>query len=100
MLKKIAAALIAATMLTAPVLIAGTGEAAAATAQTATPAKPGIKAVKKHRKHVRHAARHGAKYVKVVRNGKVVYVKARSAKHSMKHVKRPMKQGTHKARAA
>jgi hypothetical protein len=86
-------------MLTAPVLVAATTEAAAATAQTAAPAKPGIKAVKKHRKHVRHAPRHGVKAMKVVRNGKAVYVKARTAKHHVKHAKKHIKPGTNKARA-
>jgi len=92
MLKKIAAALVAASMLTAPVLIASTIAAPAATTQTAKPAKPVIKTVKKHRKHVRHVARHGVKYVKVMRHGKAVYVKAKTRRHHVTQVKTPTKQ--------
>jgi len=98
MLKKIAAGLIAATMLASPVLIAGSAQAAAP-AHTTTAAKPDGKAMKMHRKHVRFAARHGARYVKVVRHGKTTWVRVKASKYHVKHVKqaapqsKPIKRG-------
>ena len=106
MLKKIAAALLAATLVGAPLVSVGTAEAASkATTQTATPAKPAVKTVKTHRKHVRHVRHAKAGYVKVVRHGKVMYVKAHGARHHVKLAKKPTRpltrQGTKSpARAA
>ena len=97
MLKKIAAALVAATVLAAPVLIAGTSAVPAATTQTAKVVKPGIKAVKKHRKHVRkhaYGVRHGIRYVKVMRHGKTEFVKTKAARHHASHIKKPLRPGT------
>ena len=86
MLKKIAAGLIAASMLTAPMLVAGS--ASAATPKATTAVKTSVKTVKAHRKHARIVVRHGVRYMKVVRHGKVAWVKVRTASHSVKHVKK------------
>jgi hypothetical protein len=76
MLKNIAAALVAATMLTAPVLVAGANAAPVTTTGTqAAPAKPAAKSVMKHRRHVRHVVRAKAKHMKVARHGKVAHFK-------------------------
>jgi hypothetical protein len=90
-------------MLTAPLLLAGTSQAAPATAQTITvPAsKASVKTVKKHRKHVRHAKRHTAK---IVRHGKVQTAKAARhgtvVKHARKMVRQPATQGTKASKPA
>ena len=103
MLKKFAVALVAASMLTAPVLLAGASQAAPATAQTITvPAtKASVKTVKKHRKHVRHAKRHTAK---IMRHGKTHSAKAtrhgKVAKHARKVVRQPVTQGTKPSKPA
>jgi hypothetical protein len=60
MLKKIAAVLVAATMLSAPLVVAGATAAPATTSATAKAAKPGIKSVKK----VKKAKKHQVKRVK------------------------------------
>jgi hypothetical protein len=91
MLRKIAAGLLAASVLTAPMLLVGTGEGAAATPQAAASTKPGTKAVKQQRKHVRYVVRHGVRYMKVVRHGKVAWVKVRATHHA-KHVKKVIRQ--------
>jgi len=59
----------------------------------------GIKAVKKHRAH-RYVVRHGTRTMKVLRHGKVTYVKVKARHHAM-HAKKPVRQGTNgnKARA-
>jgi hypothetical protein len=85
MLKKIAAGLIAASMLTAPMLVAGPASAAT---PKATTTKTSVKTVKAHRQHARIVVRHGVRYMKVVRHGKIAWVKVRTAKHSVKHVKK------------
>jgi hypothetical protein len=102
MLKKFAVALVAASMLTAPVLLAGASQAAPATTQTVTvPATKGaVKTVKKHRKHVRHAKRHTAK---IMRHGKVHAAHARHGKvvkHARKTVRQPVTQGTKPSKPA
>lgn len=93
MLKKVAAALLAASMLSAPLLIAGSTAAPAATTQaTAAHSAKAVKSVKKHRKHVRHRVRH----VKVTRHGKAAMAKVHTARHHVKAAnatKRPAKQG-------
>ena len=99
MLNKIAAALTAATMLTTPVFAAGTTQAAGATPETSAPAKPGNNAVHKHRKHARHAT-HGTKYVKVMRHGKVVYLKVKTPRHQVKHAHKTVKPSTKQSRKA
>ena len=91
MFKKIAAALIAASVLSAPLLIGGASPASAATTRVATPAKHGVKAVKKHR-HV--VVRHGQRYVKVIRHGKTVYLKVKPRRHYAVHGKKPVRHGT------
>jgi hypothetical protein len=100
MLKKIAAGLVAAAMLTAPMLVSGTGTASAATPQATTAAKGSVKAAKTHRKHARIVVRHGVRTMKVVRNGKTAWVKVRTAKHHGKHVKKVIRHSTVKPRAA
>ena len=87
MLKKIAAGLIAATMLAAPLLVTATSESAAATPKSATVAKPGIKTVKSHRKHARVVVRHGVRYMKIVRHGKVTWVRMKATRHHGSHVR-------------
>jgi hypothetical protein len=95
MLKKIAAALVAATMVTAPLLAVGTAEAASkATTESAAPAKPAVTVVKHHRKHVRHV-RHAR--TKHVRQGKVMSAKPSTARHHVKFGKKPNKQITRQA---
>jgi hypothetical protein len=98
MLKKIAAGLIAASMLTAPMLVAGT--AAAATPKAATATKASVKTVKAQRKHARIVVRHGVRYMKVVRHGKIAWVKVRTGKHHIKHVKKTIRPATAKPGAA
>ena len=92
MFKKITAALIAASVLSAPLLIGGASSASAATTRVAMPAKHGIKAVKKHRRHV--VVRHGKRYVKVIRHGKAVYLKVKPRHHYAVHGKKPVRHGT------
>jgi hypothetical protein len=97
MLKKFAVALIGASMLTAPVLLAGTSQAAPATTQTITvPAtKASVKTVKRHRKHVRHVkvTRHKAHSARIARHGKAV-------KHARKMVRQPVRQGARTSKPA
>jgi Ni/Co efflux regulator RcnB len=103
MLKKFAVALVAASMLSAPVLLAGASKAAPATTQTITvPAtKASVKTVKAHRKHVRHAKRHTAK---VVRHGKVHTARTarhgKAVKHARKMVRQPVTQGAKTSKPA
>ena len=96
MLNRIATALVAATVLSAPLIVAGTTASSAATnaatTEAATPAKPAVKAVKKHRSHARHMARHGTRYVKIVRHGKVTFVKVKAGRHHVQHANKPGKQ--------
>ena len=88
MFKKIAAALIAGSVVSAPVLTGGVSSASAATTRVATPAKHGIKT---HR-HV--VVRHGKRYVKVIRHGKAVYLKVKPRGHHAIHGKKLVRQGT------
>jgi hypothetical protein len=109
MLKKVAVALLAATMFSAPVLAQGTSGAAKPTPPVtsqstkapaaAQPAKPAVKAeVKKPRKHVR-SHRRGGVHAKAVNGKGGKYLKAATGKSvkvktpvkSMRHAKR----GTH-----
>ena len=110
MLKKVAVALLAATMFSAPVLAQGMSGTAKTTPPVtssstkapvaAQPAKPAVKAeVKKPRKHVRSHSRSGM-HAKAGKNGKAgKYLKAATGKSvnaktpvkSMRHAKR----GTH-----
>jgi hypothetical protein len=112
MLRKIAAALVAVTVLGAPLMLSGTASAAGAagtnggvnaTTQQVIPAKPGMTVIKKHRTHVRHV-RHGrGKHVKVTRHGKAHAAKAHSARHHVTHIKKSDKvltrQGTRSRKA-
>ena len=93
MLNKIAAALIAASMLSAPLLV-GSDAAVAATPQAAAMAKPATTTANTHRKHVRHVRHTHAKHAKAVRSGKVTAFHANAkARHHVKHVKKPLRQG-------
>jgi hypothetical protein len=101
MLNKVAAALIAATMLTTPVLAAGATQAAGATTETNAPSKPANKAVvHKHRKHAHHMTRGKAKYVKVMRHGKVVYLKVKPPRHQVKQAHKTVKPSTTQSKKA
>jgi uncharacterized membrane protein len=83
MLRKLAAALVAVTMITAPVL-AGVAQAApATTAHKTVKAKHGAKFVKKHRKTVRHALH--AKRINHVKHMTPVHAKKTATHGKARH---------------
>jgi hypothetical protein len=93
MLNKFAAALIAASMLSAPLLVGGDAAMAAAP-KAAMTAKPATATVKHHRKHVRPVRHTRAKHAKGIRSGKVTALNANAkARYHVKHVKKHVRQG-------
>lgn len=98
MFKTFAAALIAASMLTAPVLAQGTSTTPSAPAAQVTKAPAKVVKVKKHRTMKKHA--HVRKHVKHVRHARHMrhHVKHVAAKHTHKvHVTRNVNRTAPKA---